>query len=196
MASSLSSAGEPPHDMSKRVWHDGKVMQVYVQIPQKAGGHGNNAPSDDLPDTDVYLIGSIDEADSFGPERVMPAVDPVTGEPMTDASGQPLEEVTIPAHDDTFAQYYPDGTIADTFGYWVLPGSAASESNLRTREQPMNSLAQAPLAYAVDLGDGWQPLTRATLVQQALERDIIALKFSNWGGGAWLAPLPAREDSK
>ncbi|MCC7411450.1 MAG: hypothetical protein IT495_07455 [Gammaproteobacteria bacterium] len=178
-------------DLTKRVWVGGRTVDVFVLMPQIAGGKGPNEPSAAYADVDVYLIGSVDEGDSYGPEVRRPAIDPATGRPLLDEHGRPIGEIVIPAHDDTFASYAGADAPVDTFGHWVIAGPRATAETVRTRAMPEQSLAGAPLAYAINFGDEWQPLTDAALVKRGLDSGLLALKFSNWGGVAWLAGRPA-----
>lgn len=173
-------------DLTKKVWVDGEAVNVFVQMPQAAGGKGPNAATDAYADVEVYLIGAIDEQRPFGPEMRRPAVDPATGKPMLDAGGQPLGELVIPAHDDTFARFADAAAPVDTFGYWIIAGPKATSRTVRTRGVPKKSLSGAPLAYEIRLDGRWQPLTRASVVARGLAAGLIEKRFSNWGGVAWL----------
>lgn len=184
-------AGDRTFDLTKKVWVDGRTVAAFVLMPRVAGGRGPDEPSAAYEDVDVYLIGAVDEDNPYGPELRRPAVDLVSGKPLAGPDGAPSQEIVIPAHDDTFARFAGADTPVDTFGHWVIAGPRASAATVRTRQMPAGSLAGAPLAYAVRLDDEWQPLTDAAIIRRGLDRGLLALKFSNWGGVAWLEELPA-----
>lgn len=187
---SAGAAGERTFDLTKKVWVDGRTVAAFVLMPQVAGGQGPDEPSAAYDDVKVYLIGPADEDHPYGPEMRRPAVDSVSGKPPAGPDGAPSEEIVIPAHDDTFARYAGADTPVDTFGYWVIAGPQASAATVRTRPMPARSLAGAPLAYAVRLDDEWRPLTDASIIERGLAAGLLALKFSNWGGVAWLEETP------
>ena len=173
-------------DLTKRVWMDGRTVNVFVLLPSAAGGQGPNEPQDERQDVTVYLVGEIDQTDPYGPAIQRPGMNPATGEPISGPDGKQIDFITIPSHDDTFTYHVTRDTPADTLGYWVIPGPAATADTVHTRPQPQNSLAGAPLAWEILLDGKWRPLNHADTVRRGIDAGLLEARFSNWGGVAWL----------
>jgi len=185
LGGSFAGAGEA-FDLSKKVWFEGRTVDVFVMIPSAAGGSGPDGPSPRHPDVDVYLVGAISETEPYGPQARRPAIDPATGTPLLDEHGRPRAQIVIPAHDDVFSQFAAAAEPADTFGHWVVPGPRASDATVRTRSMPADSLAGAPLVWSIRLDGEWRPLIDAAVIEEGIARGLLKLAFSNWGGVAWL----------
>lgn len=160
-----------PYDLSKPSWFAGSQVTQFAQIPNPTEP-SSLAPSPDRPDTDIYLVGNIGST-PFEPERAIP------------------NGPVIPGHDDVWPVYTV--TIYDGFGYWVVPGLSASTDTVRTRPQPVDSLAGAPLAYQIRLGQDWLNLNDATVIKDGVQTGQLRLVDVGYGGAGWFIPTPSQK---
>ncbi len=158
-----------PYDLSYPSWFAGNQVTEFVKIPNPTEP-SSLAPSPTRPDTDIYLVGNI--GTPFVPERAIP------------------NGPVIPNHDNVWSEY--TATIYDGFGYWVVPGLTASTDTVRTRPQPVNSLAGAPLAYQIRLGQDWVNLNDATVIKGGVQTGQLRLVDVGYGGAGWFIPIPSQ----
>ncbi len=178
-----AAAADLAFDLTKKAWVDGKTVQVYVQVPKARGGHGPNEPSKNKGKVDVFLVAPVSDAEPYGPQMSMP-LDKISGKPMLDASGKPMPDVIVPAHDDTFERFATKPT--DTYGYWIVPGPKATPETVAIQAMPANSMVGEPLVQRIKIDAEWLPLNDAKTVRKGLELGLVTKKFATWGGIAWL----------
>lgn len=152
-----------PYDLSYPSWFAGNQVTEFVQIPNPTEP-SSLAPSPTRPNTDIYLVGNIGST-PFVPERAIP------------------NGPVIPGHDNVWSVY--TATIYNAFGYWVVPGLTASTDTVRTRPQPVDSLADAPLAYQIRLGQDWVNLNDATVIKDGVQTGQLRLVDIGFGGAGW-----------
>lgn len=152
------------YDVSRPAWFAGEVVRQFGQLPAPVGT-GPTAPSPSRPDTALYLIGNVG-ATPFAPGGPIPG------------------GLSMPDHDHVWPLFTV--TVYDSDGYFVVPGPAATTATVRTRPQPAGSIAGAPLARAVDFGDGWRDLTAVPLIQQGVDRGLLRLVPIGFGGTGWI----------
>ena len=181
----LAAEETRPYNLSEPVWVDGEKVTAFVILPGAAGGDGPARPTDRYPDLKVYLVGSMDPANPLRPGNRFD-IDPATGKPPLDSEGNPLPFLITPDHDDTFTRFVPAEAPVDAFGYWIIPGPAASPETVHTRDVPPESITDAPLVYEIQLDGRWQQLTDADVIEEGIATGLLEAKFSNWGGVAWL----------
>lgn len=152
------------YDVSRDAWFAGHVVRQFGQLPAPVGT-GPTEPSPQRPDTPIYLVGYIGDA-PFAPGGPIPGVG------------------TIPDHDHV----WPIFTVKayDSDGFFVVPGPAATPATVATRPAPPDSLAGAPLAHAVNFGDGWRDLTVVPLIQLGVDRGLLRLVHIGFGGVGWI----------
>lgn len=155
-----------PYDISRPAWFAGSEVIQFAQMPNPTEP-SSLAPSPTRPDTDIYLVGNIGST-PFSVEQAIP-------------SG-----LVVPEHDDVWSVY--TATIYDGFGYWVVPGLMASTDTVRTRPQPVGSLAGAPLAYQIRLGQDWVDLNNADTILYGVQVGQLRLVELGFGGAGWFLP--------
>lgn len=165
------------YDIERRAWYGGVVVHQFVRHPSAS----SPAPSPTVTDADLYIIGPINANDPFATQQQFPALGP-DGQPVIGPDGQPVM-ITMPNHEHVWVS--PSNYVRDGFGHFVVAGLNGNVSNLRTRPMPMNSLAGAPLAYQVKLGNTWYYLNSYPVIQVALSSGIVKLNELGWGGVAW-----------
>ena len=186
VSASLAAAQEKmTYNLSEPVWVGGEMVTAFVMLPGVAGGDGPARPTERYPDLKVYLVGAMDPAHPLRPGNRFD-IDPATGKPPLDSEGNPLPFLVTPDHDDTFTRFVTAEAPVDAFGYWVIPGPAATPETVNTRDVPAESITDAPLVYEIRLDGQWHRLTDAGVIEQGIAAGLIAAKFSNWGGVAWL----------
>lgn len=170
LAGALPAAACPPltpdctYDVQRNAWFAGRVVQQFGWLPPPAGS-GPTEPSPDRPDVTVYLIGHVN--------------------PTPFAPGGPLPGGgSVPDHDHTWTQYTV--AVSDAFGHFVVPGPNATAGTVRTRPMPPGSIAGAPLAYAIKLGDQWYDLTSAPIILQGVDRGLLRTVDAGFGGAGWI----------
>lgn len=159
-----------PYDISRPGWFAGIQVIQFARLTNPADP-SSLAPSPERPDTDIYLVGNI--STPFSAEQTIP-------------SG-----AVVPAHDDVWSVY--TATVYDGFGYWVVPGPTASTDTVRTRSQPANSIAGAPLAYQIRLGQRWVNLNNAAVILYGLRTGQLRLIELGFGGAGWFI-FPQQRD--
>jgi hypothetical protein len=152
-------------------WVLGLPVYLFARAPARIGGEGPDSPSPDVPDVTVYLIAPINDTSPHGP----PVPDIVT------AHGRGA----LPPHMDVLDRHILEANPHDAIGVFVVPGPKASAANVRTRPAPPNSLAGAPMAYEIKIGDVWAPLTSHAVIQYGIEAGLLATKDFDYGGLMW-----------
>ena len=155
-----------PYDISHPGWFAGSQVTQFAQIPNPTVP-SSLAPSSARPDTDIYLVGNIGST-PFSDEQTIPGGS------------------VVPGHDDVWPVY--TATIYNGFGYWVVPGLMASSDTVRTRPQPVGSLADAPLAYQIRLGQDWVDLNNVTTILDGVGIGQLRLVELGFGGAGWFLP--------
>ena len=152
-----------PYNLSNPSWFAGSQVTAFAQIPNPAEP-SSLVPSPTRPDTDIYLVGNIGST-PFVSEQTIP------------------NGLVIPEHDNVWSVYTE--TIYNAFGSWVVPGLTASTDTVRTRPQPAGSLAGAPLAYQIRLGQDWVNLNDAAVIKDGVQTGQLRLVDIGFGGAGW-----------
>lgn len=160
-----------PYDISHQGWFAGSQVTQFAQIPNPTNP-SSLAPSPARPDTNIYLVGNIG-LDPFSAEQVIPGGS------------------VVPGHDDVWPIF--TDTIYDGFGYWVVPDLGASSDTVRTRPQPTNSLAGAPLAYQIHIGQDWVNLNNSAAILYGVQIGQLRLVELGFGGAGWFIQSQKRD---
>lgn len=159
-----------PYNIAHPAWFAGSQVSEFVQTPNPTEP-STLTPSPSRPDTNLYLVGNIGSI-PLNPEQTIPG------------------GAVVPDHDVVWP-IYPQ-TIYNGFGYWVVPGPSASTDSVRTRTEPANSLAGAPLAYQIRLGQDWVDLNNADLIKSEVQTNQLRLVELGYGGAGWFL-LPQKK---
>jgi len=158
----------PPFDRQPKTWLNNREVQTFVDTPDPICGP--SGPTDEKPDTNVYLIAPID------PNR-----------PQAVGGTFPLPNdafITVPIHDTTFEREVPASQPADCFGSYVLLGPKATSNLVLTREDPNGSGLE--LAYAIKFGGLFRPLTANWIIRAGVKLGLLRLDSSiGYGGTCW-----------
>jgi hypothetical protein len=152
-------------------WYLGVPIRPMAITPPAYGGDGPEAPSDEVPDLTVYLVGPVDEESPVGPSVEIPTADGGTG--------------TLPPHQQTHDRVVDESEPHDAIGTFVVAGPEADDETVRVREAPDGSVAGAPLAYAVRIGQVWTPLSNHLAIEYGLDRGLLELVPFEYGGLMW-----------
>jgi hypothetical protein len=174
-------AQAPEPDLTSRAWQAGKEVTVAVKLPTVDGPYPARRA------VEVYLIGPVDAAD--------PQDDGSVRGPGCGGGTGPC--IHVPAHDDAFpATVHGYVTRAHAYGFWVVPSDTAPPGAVLTRDvrpgelppsvtQPYGHITD--LAWAIKVGDRYQPLTSTHWVRWGVRRGWLELDDSvGFGGTAWV----------
>lgn len=173
-SAALASGGPlPGFDVNKPAWLHGFMVQTYARIPRPGSGV---APSPVRRDDIAYLVGNIFDPTPFAADVIIPL-----------PPGAPVPFLTVPAHDDVFARFASCSSPVDAFGRWVVAGTNGltedPDQNVKVRPMPENSLAGAPLAYAIKLNGRWRFLTNSHVIEQGVNAGLLAAIPAGPGDG-------------
>lgn len=168
-------------DLISRVWQAGHEVTVGIKLPTA------EAPYPAHRAADVFLIGPVDTSNPQDDGRIRgPGCD-----------GEPGPCIHVPAHDDAFPTHVRGyHTRAHTYGHWVVPSDTAPAGAVLTRDvtpgdlppgvtQPFEHISE--LAWAIKVGNRYQPLTSTHWVRWGVIRGWLELDDSvGFGGTAWV----------
>ncbi|MBW8485866.1 cupredoxin domain-containing protein [Actinomadura parmotrematis] len=156
-------------------WFLGMPLVHNVAVPGYYGGTAPDEPDPALPSMRCYLTAPVDEAAPSSPVRRVPT-----------AGGMR----TLPSHQNT-TDKHPGPQPHNNYGYFVVPGPAATEDTVRSRPAPPDGLPAEPLAYAMRLGGRWTGLNNHLVIEHGVATGLLALVPLEYGGQMWTS-FPGR----
>jgi hypothetical protein len=162
---------QPGADRDVYGWYLGVPIRPNAITPPAYGGEGPEAPTDDVPDLTVYLVGPVDEGSPVGPPREIPGPDGGT--------------VALPPHQQTHDRVVSPDEPHDAIGTFVVAGPEATDETVRLAEEVPDSVAGAPLATAVRMGAVWADLSNHHAIEWGLDAGLLETVPFEYGGLMW-----------
>ena len=163
-----------PYDETEISWFRDRPVRLFIKLP-------TGPPDPALPALSIYLIAPVDAAAPLDPGGIF--FPPPNAPPG-------LPPIAIPAHDQTLERLSPQP--ANCFGFFVVPGPAATPETVLSREDP--NIAGLPfpfsgirLAYAIVVDGRTRLLTSPNAIQAGLASGLLSLVPLGYGGTCWSA---------